>query len=106
MADSTPRWAEAFREISGTLVVCDNTLASFYERAGKVKFLGEDFSNPATYATQHCSTRLFLFSYTCEKGAKAEQILYISSPFITPLPKTLDVGIYLQYIFYIYLLIV
>lgn len=50
MADSTSRWAEALREISGRLgeMPADSgypaylaaRLASFYERAGKVKCLG------------------------------------------------------------------
>merc|ERR1712003_226753 len=50
MADSTSRWAEALREISGRLaeMPADSgypaylgaKLASFYERAGKVKTLG------------------------------------------------------------------
>ena len=51
MADSTSRWAEALREISGRLaeMPADSgypaylgaRLASFYERAGRVKCLGE-----------------------------------------------------------------
>lgn len=50
MADSTSRWAEALREISGRLgeMPADSgypaylaaRLASFYERAGKVKCRG------------------------------------------------------------------
>ncbi|GKB64463.1 V-type proton ATPase catalytic subunit A, partial [Tanacetum coccineum] len=79
MADSTSRWAEALREISGRLaeMPADSgypaylaaRLASFYERAGKVKGLGGperdgsvtivgavsppggDFSDPVTSAT-------------------------------------------------------
>ncbi|URE30053.1 RabGAP TBC domain-containing protein [Musa troglodytarum] len=79
MADSTSRWAEALREISGRLaeMPADSgypaylaaRLASFYERAGKVKCLGApdrsgsvtivgavsppggDFSDPVTSAT-------------------------------------------------------
>ncbi|KAL0319545.1 UNVERIFIED_CONTAM: V-type proton ATPase catalytic subunit A [Sesamum angustifolium] len=79
MADSTSRWAEALREISGRLaeMPADSgypaylaaRLASFYERAGKVKCLGGpertgsvtivgavsppggDFSDPVTSAT-------------------------------------------------------
>ncbi|KAL8046595.1 hypothetical protein ABFX02_08G187100 [Erythranthe guttata] len=79
MADSTSRWAEALREISGRLAVMPADsgypayltarLASFYERAGKVKCLGGpertgsvtivgavsppggDFSDPVTSAT-------------------------------------------------------
>ena len=53
MADSTSRWAEALREISGRLaeMPADSgypaylgaRLASFYERAGRVKCIG----NPA-----------------------------------------------------------
>ncbi|KAJ2610851.1 H(+)-transporting V1 sector ATPase subunit A [Coemansia sp. RSA 1365] len=79
IADSTSRWAEALREISGRLaeMPADSgypaylgaRLASFYERAGKVKCLGSpmrhgsvsvvgavsppggDFSDPVTSAT-------------------------------------------------------
>jgi V-type H+-transporting ATPase subunit A len=79
MADSTSRWAEALREISGRLaeMPADSgypaylaaRLASFYERAGKAKCLGSpnrtgsvtivgavsppggDFSDPVTAAT-------------------------------------------------------
>lgn len=79
MADSTSRWAEALREISGRLaeMPADSgypaylgaKLASFYERAGKVACLGSpkregsvsiigavsppggDFSDPVTTAT-------------------------------------------------------
>jgi len=50
MADSTSRWAEALREISGRLaeMPADSgypaylgaRLASFYERAGRVKCIG------------------------------------------------------------------
>ncbi|HZK25026.1 MAG TPA: V-type ATP synthase subunit A [Oscillospiraceae bacterium] len=52
MADSTSRWAEALREISGRLeempgeegypAYLGSRLAEFYERAGKVVCLGED----------------------------------------------------------------
>ncbi len=52
MADSTSRWAEAMREISGRLeempgdegfpAYLGSRIASFYERAGKVKCLGRD----------------------------------------------------------------
>lgn len=81
MADSTSRWAEALREISGRLAEMPadsgfpahlgTKLAQFYERAGKVKCLGSgpnyrigsisivgavsppggDFSDPVTAAT-------------------------------------------------------
>ena len=79
MADSTSRWAEALREISGRLAempadsgypaYLSARLASFYERAGRVKCLGSperegsvtivgavsppggDFSDPVTTAT-------------------------------------------------------
>ena len=79
MADSTSRWAEALREISGRLgeMPADSgypaylaaRLASFYERAGKVKCMGSperdgsvtivgavsppggDFADPVTTAT-------------------------------------------------------
>ena len=55
MADSTSRWAEALREISGRLaeMPADSgypaylgaRLASFYERAGKVSCLGSPARN-------------------------------------------------------------
>ena len=58
MADSTSRWAEALREISGRLaeMPADSgypaylgaRLASFYERAGRVKCLGKSFGAPST----------------------------------------------------------
>lgn len=79
MADSTSRWAEALREISGRLAempadsgypaYLSSRLASFYERAGKVTCIGNpkregsvtvvgavsppggDFSDPVTAAT-------------------------------------------------------
>lgn len=79
MADSTSRWAEALREISGRLAEMPadqgfpahlgSKLAQFYERAGKVKCRGSpdrqgsitivgavsppggDFSDPVTSAT-------------------------------------------------------
>lgn len=78
MADSTSRWAEALREISGRLeempaeegypAYLSSRLAAFYERAGRVKTLGGregsvsiigavsppggDFSEPVTRNTQ------------------------------------------------------
>lgn len=52
MADSTSRWAEALREMSGRLeempgeegypAYLGSRLANFYERAGRVKLLGKD----------------------------------------------------------------
>ena len=55
MADSTSRWAEALREISGRLAempadsgypaYLSTKLASFYERAGKVVCLGNPQRN-------------------------------------------------------------
>lgn len=52
MADSTSRWAEALREMSGRLeempgeegypAYLSSRLAEFYERAGRVKVLGQD----------------------------------------------------------------
>lgn len=79
MADSTSRWAEALREISGRLAEMPadsgfpahlgSKLAQFYERAGKIKCMGSpdrdgsitivgavsppggDFSDPVTSAT-------------------------------------------------------
>ena len=78
MADSTSRWAEALRELSGRLeempadegfpAYLPTRLAEFYERAGKVKTLGDrrgsisiigavsppggDFSEPVTQHTK------------------------------------------------------
>lgn len=78
MADSTSRWAQALREISGRLgempieegypAYLPSRLSSFYERAGRVKTLGQreasvtligavsppggDFSEPVTRHTQ------------------------------------------------------
>ena len=78
MADSTSRWAEALRELSGRLeempadegfpAYLPTRLAEFYERAGKVKALGDrtgsisvigavsppggDFSEPVTQHTK------------------------------------------------------
>jgi len=55
MADSTSRWAEAMREISGRLeempgeegypAYLSSRIASFYERAGKVHTLGEEVAS-------------------------------------------------------------
>lgn len=81
MADSTSRWAEALREISGRLgempadsgypAYLGSKLAQFYERAGRVKCLGSpdregtitivgavsppggDFADPVTTATKN-----------------------------------------------------
>ncbi|KAG7273335.1 hypothetical protein CRUP_030233 [Coryphaenoides rupestris] len=98
MADSTSRWAEALREISGRLaeMPADSgypaylgaRLASFYERAGRVKCLGNperegsvsivgavsppggDFSDPVTSATlgivqrKHFPSVNWLISYS------------------------------------------
>jgi len=57
MADSTSRWAEAMREMSGRLeempgeegypAYLASRIAGFYERAGNVKCLGKN-SSPAT----------------------------------------------------------
>ncbi len=78
MADSTSRWAEALREISGRLeempaeegfpAYLPSRLAAFYERAGRIKTIGDrtgsvtaiaavsppggDFSEPVTRNTQ------------------------------------------------------
>ncbi|WJX95686.1 H(+)-transporting two-sector ATPase [Trifolium repens] len=89
MADSTSKWAEALREISGQLVEMPADsgypaylaacLAYFYERAGKVKCLGGpertgsvtivavvsppggDFSDPVTSATLSIVQDAFLY---------------------------------------------
>jgi V/A-type H+-transporting ATPase subunit A len=60
MADSTSRWAEALREMSGRLeempgdegypAYLSSRLAGFYERAGIVKALGSDGRNGAVTA--------------------------------------------------------
>ena len=68
MADSTSRWAEALREISGRLgeMPADSgypaylgaRLAAFYERAGRVKALGRfvvaylPYTNTGCFADQ------------------------------------------------------
>lgn len=80
MADSTSRWAEALREVSGRLgelpgeagypAYLSSRLAEFYERAGRVETLGGaegsvsiigavsppsgDFSEPVTMHTRRC----------------------------------------------------
>ena len=80
MADSTSRWAEALREVSGRLgelpseagfpAYLASRLAQFYERAGRVQTLGGaegsvtiigaispaagDFSEPVTMNTRRC----------------------------------------------------
>jgi V/A-type H+/Na+-transporting ATPase subunit A len=80
MADSTSRWAEALREVSGRLgelpgesgypAYLSSRLAQFYERAGRVQTLGGtegsvtiigavsppagDFSEPVTMNTRRC----------------------------------------------------
>jgi V/A-type H+/Na+-transporting ATPase subunit A len=80
MADSTSRWAEALREVSGRLgelpgesgypAYLSSRLAEFYERAGRVETLGGaegsvtiigavsppagDFSEPVTMNTRRC----------------------------------------------------
>lgn len=102
MADSTSRWAEALREISGRLaeMPADSgypaylgaRLASFYERAGRVRALGNpqregsvsivgavsppggDFADPVTSATlgivqvSNCPlfpSKIFTILYKC-----------------------------------------
>ncbi len=55
MADSTSRWAEALREMSGRLeempgeegypAYLGSRIAEFYERAGKVECLGRERKN-------------------------------------------------------------
>ncbi|MGI6109398.1 MAG: V-type ATP synthase subunit A [Eubacteriaceae bacterium] len=61
MADSTSRWAEALREISGRLeempgeegypAYLSSRLAEFYERAGFVRCLGTDGDDKARYGS-------------------------------------------------------
>ena len=92
MADSTSRWAEALREISGRLAEMPADagypaylaarLASFYERAGRVKCIGNparegsvtivgavsppggDFADPVTAATLSIYIDVFLNNIT------------------------------------------
>jgi len=85
MADSTSRWAEALREVSGRLgelpgeagypAYLSSRLAEFYERAGRVRTLGGaegsvtligaisppagDFSEPVTMHTRRCVRTLW-----------------------------------------------
>jgi V-type H+-transporting ATPase subunit A len=79
MADSTSRWAEALREISGRLaeMPADSgypaylgaRLASFYERAGRVKCIGNperegSVSIVGAYVTNFYSC-IYQFSISC-----------------------------------------
>lgn len=85
MADSTSRWAEALRELSGRLgelpseagypAYLSSRLAEFYERAGRVRTLGDsegsvtiigaispaagDLSEPVTMHTRRCVRTLW-----------------------------------------------
>ena len=73
MADSTSRWAEALREISGRLaeMPADSgypaylgaRLASFYERAGKVVALGAPQVKTSFFVIKVSFT--FLASWQC-----------------------------------------
>ena len=64
MADSTSRWAEALREISGRLeempgeegypAYLASRLAEFYERAGRVEALGSTETNPVIGSVTIC----------------------------------------------------
>ncbi len=64
MADSTSRWAEALREISGRLeempgeegypAYLASRLAEFYERAGRVETLGSTEANPRIGSVTIC----------------------------------------------------
>ena len=112
MADSTSRWAEALREISGRLaeMPADSgypaylgaRLASFYERAGRVKALGNperegsvsivgavsppggDFADPVTSATlgivQVCIKNNPNLQ-NCRKKALCRSVFIYSIPF-------------------------
>ncbi len=61
LADSTSRWAESLREISGLLeempaeegypAYLPSRISSFYERAGVVNLLGEDTANRERYGS-------------------------------------------------------
>jgi len=61
LADSTSRWAESLREISGLLeempaeegypAYLPSKLSSFYERAGKVELLGNDHSEQKRFGS-------------------------------------------------------
>ncbi len=102
MADSTSRWAEALREISGRLgeMPADSgypaylgaRLAAFYERAGRAECLGSptregtvtvigavsppggDFSDPVTAATLSIVQVFWGLDKKCVRG-----VLYVSS---------------------------
>ena len=104
MADTTSRWAEAMREISGRLeempgeegypAYLGSRLAEFYERAGRVKVLGQgeqegalsaigavspqggDISEPVTQALCNCEG--FLGSGRqagCQKALPCDQLV-------------------------------
>ena len=71
MADSTSRWAEALREMSGRLeempgeegypAYLGSRLAQFYERAGHVVSLGKDNREGALSVIGAVSLRVVIF---------------------------------------------
>lgn len=115
MADSTSRWAEALREISGRLgempadqgfpAYLGAKLASFYERAGKVTALGSperegsvsivgavsppggDFSDPVTSATLGIVQGMFASTACCVSSAKSSFALKFSGVLTRNWPK-------------------
>lgn len=105
MADSTSRWAEAMREISGRLqempaqegypAYLSSRLAEFYERAGKVKTLnqetgsvsiigavsppGGDFSEPVTQLTRQFTRAFWALDKTLASARHFPSINWLSS---------------------------
>jgi len=105
MADSTSRWAEAMREISGRLqempaqegfpAYLSSRLAEFYERAGRVKTLsgregsvsiigavsppGGDFSEPVTQLTRQYTRIFWALDKTLASARHFPSINWLSS---------------------------
>ncbi len=106
MADSTSRWAEALREISGRLEempaeegfppYLSSRLAEFYERAGKVKALGNkqkgsvsiigavsppggDFSEPVTTHTKRFTRSFWALDKTLSNARHYPSINWLTS---------------------------
>lgn len=119
MADSTSRWAEALREISGRLgeMPADSgypaylgaRLAAFYERAGRVRCLGSpdregtitivgavsppggDFSDPVTAATLSIVQVIILTNCVYEICIYV-MLLLLKDVFVLPLTVSLCVS--------------
>ncbi len=106
MADSTSRWAEALREISGRLEempaeegfppYLSSRLAEFYERAGKIKALGNgnigsvsiigavsppggDFSEPVTTHTKRFTRCFWALDKTLSNARHYPSINWLTS---------------------------